>query len=444
MPSTLNCLGSRASEISNLINARALIQEPEACRSFILTGGKETWEKLSRKELSAYLGRFLKELENDKDYIARINTFYDQLTDKESARMAYLNCYGQAEEQVCYDTELNKLMTEKALVLRLPESHTQELVELYSTYHPYSSVKEESGSLYLNFVEANRAAIRMEARALFKSCLDLPHSDDVPPRDVLFKMGEGYLISSVYNCLSERIPESIKNIERKIAVGEMKIEHPSEEIILTKEIRPLLKYELETIYEENTREEKALATAQSGRIKNDVRSSLLANFEWVSDVLDSKKIADACRSVALARIDFLPVYHLKKDLFSELVSNSICINMESTPEYSNYLESSKTTLIKKSQDSMETRLTELAQKRATACVKQFPVDTNLNRVKFKKDRDACLVDLWPAMEAEVLKGFSDQPIAKKFNLTDEPIIQRFNLNRRKIQLKILKEYFSGP
>ncbi len=444
IPSTLNCLGARAQDISKIISARISIQEPEGCRNLMLTGGKEAWEKNSRKELSSYLSRFLKELESDKDYVARINTFYDELSNKESARMAYLNCYGQLDEQACYETEIDKLMMNKAKLLRLPESHTQELVELYSTYHPYPSVKEESGSLYVTFVESNRAAIRIEAAKLFKTCLEVPHNDDVPPRDVLFKMGNGYLISSVYNCLSERIPDSIQNIERSIAVGEMKIEHPNEEIILTKEISPLIKYELETIYEANLEKERVDALSQSTRIKKDVRASLLSNFDWVSDILDSKKIADSCRSVAMVRIDYLPIYHLKKDLFSEIILDSICASIEATPEYNQYLDASKTTLIKKSQDSMESKLADLAQRRALACVKQFPVDTNLNRVKFKKDREACLIDIWPAMESEVLKGFSDQPIAKKFNLTDAIFIERFNQSRRKMQLKIFKDSFSGP
>jgi hypothetical protein len=266
----------------------------------------------------------------------------------------------------------------------------------------------------------------------------------LPPRNVLFNQGNAYLVSSVYNCLDERIPETVINIVRTIAVDEAKIQHPKEEVILIKEVRPLVKLELELYYDENEMKEWDKAKVQGPAIIATVKQSLLSNFAWVSNLMDTKKIQTDCTREAYARMDFSPIFHLKKDLFAEMVETQICSGIESSREFNGYLEQQKTTLVQKSQENLEAKLNEMGRARAGQCVKQYPVDTNLNRVKFKKEREACLVDHWPKLEAELLKNFSNDPLTKKFNISEEGVKERLNFNRRRIQLKIFKDLFQGP
>ena len=86
---------------------------------------------------------------------------------------------------------------------------------------------------------------------------------------------------------------------------------------------------------------------------------------------------------------------------------------------------------------LEAQGEELAQ----SCLKDFPVDSQLNRLRFKTKRDSCLTEKWSSLEAALIQEAKKTPLAIKLNLSLDALNTRLNLERRKLQLKIMKKYF---
>lgn len=442
LPSILNCIGIKAPEISNLIKARISLSEPEGCGTLNDPKAKLKWEPLIKDVLRASFDKYLQELNKDKEYIARIQLYQSELSDKKIARESYLKCYGESDEEACFNQEILAGATDKALTLMLPEAQTKEMAEMYVSYHSYSVIKDEMTKSYREIVSSRLESIRQESDKIWEECSTISHNDDEQPSGRYFQVSSGYMISSFYNCLNARIPDSLKDIVRNFSVDGLKLQHAKEEVIILREVQP----HLVSMLKENYEREKVLEAKKAEEFlaeeKGNVRRQLLANFDWVKNVVDTEQIQADCLKHGLSLIDFQPLYALKKDLFGDYVSDKACFNMTSTKEFNSWLDNSKGDMIEKAQASVETELLIQANARADNCLKQFPMDTVINKLRFKKQREACLVDEWPKLEEAVLTKAGNDPIVKKFQISKDVLRVKVESNRRRLQLRIIKEKFN--
>lgn len=114
---------------------------------------------------------------------------------------------------------------------------------------------------------------------------------------------------------------------------------------------------------------------------------------------------------------------------------------EST-EYQQWLNSSKETFNDKVAAGLDDKILDLGYARANECLKQYPIDTTINKIKYRKQREACLMDEWPRLEAKVLEDAMKDPLVKKFQMSPEVLRGKVETNRRRLQVRILKEKFN--
>jgi hypothetical protein len=79
--------------------------------------------------------------------------------------------------------------------------------------------------------------------------------------------------------------------------------------------------------------------------------------------------------------------------------------------------------------------------KAKSCLVQYPVDTNVNRLKFKVDRENCLLGEWKQIEGTSIQEFETDPLVVKFKIDVSAVKLQLEVNRRRQQLKVMKEFF---
>ena len=170
-----------------------------------------------------------------------------------------------------------------------------------------------------------------------------------------------------------------------------------------------------------------------------LKEKLEANFHWASVSTSDQLVAD-CQKYALSLIGPEKRYHASPSIYLPAIK-SICAKMESSPAYVAWLETQGAGLEEKVFTQLVIQVEALAEKQAIKCILQYPVDTQLNRMKFKKQRENCLVDNWFAIEDQAVQIAKQDPLVQKVNLSFDKINTRIAMERRRLQLKIMKKHF---
>lgn len=442
LPGMLNCFGNRATEISNILRGRSALYEPDGCMVLNDYNTKGKWDIHMKDHLRGAFDKYLQELQKDKDYLARIQIYYEQLSDKRIAREAYVNCFGESNEEQCFQEEIKKNAYEKALTLKLPPEQTQEMADMYVSYHSYDVIRDETKKQYQTFVSSNLETVRKEADETWEGCKSIPHNDDQSPTGNLFTVGDGYMISSFYNCLNSNIPDAIKETVRNLSVDGVKVQNAKEEIILSKEVQPHLVGMLKEKYLAEREEEVGAAIDFMANENGELGKQLLSNFDWVKNVVDADQIMSDCKKEGYRIIKFDALYNTKAGLFGNYLETKSCVKIPETPEFNNWLNNSKDVFNQKVSDGLDEKINAIAIEVAEACLVQYPMNNAINKIRWRKQREACLLDEWPKMEAKVLDQVMSDPLVIKFQMSRETLKKQLEANRRVLQLRVMKEYFN--
>lgn len=443
MTKLLACLGANAQDVASRIKSRSMIHEPEACHSLSSYQSKNNWDSLVKRHLVQAFEKYLNELRNDEDYLARFESLQQQMSDKKTARDSYVSCFQESDEASCYENDITAKIFQLAGELNLPEDQTQEMAILYLEQNPFSQTQNETLEYYRSFILSHRSAIHAEADHLWASCKAISPDDTESPRGSLFLIRDGYMISSIYNCLNSRLPSYIQSVVREFSVNGFRVQHAKEEMILSQEVKPEIIFRLIDLYSSEREKEAKLAQNVIEKDQGKIKKELLQNFTWVKNAIDSKKIVLDCQKEGLSHISFLPLFHLKKDLFSSYLGESVCADIFRTPEFKKWIDGSQEDLNERLVSGLEDKIFQQANLQAKKCVEKYPVNSFFNRVRYKLSRDACLFDEWAEIEKRVIMEILSDPVVSRFNISRETLEENISASRQKLQEKVTREHFKG-
>jgi hypothetical protein len=196
-------------------------------------------------------------------------------------------------------------------------------------------------------------------------------------------------------------------------------------------IRPQLVQTCSSINEEM----QNIATYEIATFKD----KLEANFDWAASST-IERFASDCQKQGLSFMTSTQRYSETPTIYLPSLKY-ICTQIESSPAYQVWLKSQgasvELNLSNEVMIKLETQGEELAQR----CLKDFPVDSQLNRLRFKTKRDSCLTENWSSLEATLMDEAKKIPLVERLNLSLDALNTRLSLERRKLQLKIMKKYF---
>ncbi len=170
-----------------------------------------------------------------------------------------------------------------------------------------------------------------------------------------------------------------------------------------------------------------------------LKSKLEANFSWVS-LSTRDGLVNDCTKKAKTLIDSTFRFHQAPSIYETAIM-TLCVGIESSPAYQNWIKTQGAGVEELVFKQLLVDLEFRADKKAQSCLKEFPMDTALNRIKFKAQREGCYYDAWPSLEAESLAELKKDPMALKVGLTFGNILSRLGPEKRRIQLKVFKKHF---
>ena len=171
-----------------------------------------------------------------------------------------------------------------------------------------------------------------------------------------------------------------------------------------------------------------------------LKTKLLSDFSWAK--VSSKEVLTAdCTKEAKKSIDSSLRYHESPDFYNDSIQK-LCTEVEDSPEYKAWIQTQSAGLEEKILAQVLEEIETKADQKAQACLNEYPMDNQINRIRFKRQRESCLTDSWESLEAAALKKAASDPLVIKVGLSLENITSKISLERRRLQLKLIKKYFT--
>ena len=443
-PWMLKCLGHEAEAMSALLTAQVKTYEPDGCAALKTRDDQSAWNAAVRQSLKKQFAVYVQEITNDPEYIEKVKDFNHALKDRLMANEALFQCYqGSTLRDVssCYNSKVVQIAGQAALDLKLPELQAQEMAELYLATHPYSAVTQDLYLSYRTILNAHEEMIREESDAVWQMCLNMPHDDNEKHHGNIFTTAKGYLVSSFYNCLNAELPTTLRDLIRNFEFEGQKITHPVEELIVLEFLQPRVVEVLREFHEKAAIVEKQDLIAHFEQEAPGIKDYLLSDFSWVKTLTDKSSLMMSCRNEGLARINYLPLYHLKREAFSELVLNGPCQEVMNDKSYLEFFENSKQQVDREVFAKVEGLLTKKAEERALYCKDIIPWKWERTRATVRIPRKACMSLGWSDVESAVVGELMMDPLSQRFKITRESFVAKISEIRDTIRTQVEEKHF---
>jgi hypothetical protein len=170
-----------------------------------------------------------------------------------------------------------------------------------------------------------------------------------------------------------------------------------------------------------------------------IKSSIEKDFNWLTLSL-SASFNEECRVFASRALNNENRFQNNPKIYQDYFSD-LCQEIESSAPYTSWLKSQSMKFEVLAIEKILIQLEERGNKKAQQCVVLYPMRSQIEKIRFKKDREDCLIKDWAILEDEVLKDVQKEPILKKISLPFEHLDLALSAQRRKIQLSLMKKYF---
>lgn len=200
-------------------------------------------------------------------------------------------------------------------------------------------------------------------------------------------------------------------------------------------VENLIKADLEKVCAGILKEMSQLGASEIASLK----PKLEADFSWVTLSSKNRLVSD-CTKKAQSLINSTFRFYEAPSVYQTSLT-TLCAGIESSAAYKAWIKTQgagvEEVIFVQLLEDLELR----AGQKAQSCIKDFPMDTPLNKIKFKTQRESCYNDGWAAVESQALAALRKDPMVLKVGLSLDNIEARLSPERRRIQLKVFKKYF---
>jgi hypothetical protein len=168
-----------------------------------------------------------------------------------------------------------------------------------------------------------------------------------------------------------------------------------------------------------------------------LKEYLLADLTWIKD---NAKLADQCLSYGLALMTQGKRFSQQPSVYEKAIKK-ICETIPASAPYKNWLSYQQSEIESRISIMVMEMVEKKAEQTAKSCLEKYPTNTQMNRLLHKKDREACLINVWDKIEDEALAAAAADPMVKLLNLSLTSVEEKLVMERRRTQLRVIKKYF---
>lgn len=354
---------------------------------------------------SRHIIEHIKVARENQEYYKKLNEFYKSLGQRVEPLKIMTSCYRQPDEKKCYDEKILELV--KDLIpqdLVNAENLANDLQKMYLDANKFEIVRADNMKLYQDFLITQAALIDQSAAKLWEICLNKGVDNSQDPIPGPFSVGENWMVSSQFNCLSMDIPEEVRRVVSDMSFEAMGITDGRESLLLFDLTLPTFTKEISRLYE-SARLTEASKVAQ---LIKDNRAKLIArlksDFNWITKLGMMDRL---CEAEAKKEFPQDLRYHEYQQTFSATVE-SICSDVARSKDYQDWLKSQRVRVEADVVERYLVELTEQAEIRADVCLRKYPNSNFATRLINKRKRNECYESSWYEVEDAAWRKVADK------------------------------------
>ena len=184
------------------------------------------------------------------------------------------------------------------------------------------------------------------------------------------------------------------------------------------------------------------------KMKNDVdqivklqlerlKLALEADLSWLQSINDLKANCTQQSAVFLSSGESLK---LKPEIFMNQI-NKICADIPSSSSYQDWLKSQRPQILENLINKILSQIESQGEVAVKSCLSSFPGSSNLDRLRFKEDREACLSKKWTEMENSIVSSATREKDARSMNIESRELLDGISTGSKRIKIRMIKKYF---
>lgn len=313
---TPQCLNQAMTLLANEEMGRIRSQEPDGCKVLnhpqigqTMPGKLASSFKQTAETLSEAAGPEIRE---------NILQHFDEIMSPGAAYESFFACHNSDKE--CFE---DKVSAKKTPELSQFGESGELLLDAYIATYPMEKITEEVTGFYQSLIASRERIMKLKSDELWESCKKIPHSDSVPPTGSDYVVTEGYMLSSFYNCLNRGFNSSLHSSLDAIKLREFTPKNPEERAF----ILSLMKPRFTGMFDDQLRSGRAYELKYRDRFTEQqgawLWSAMRRNRYWMPRGRPTREeIVSACKDAAVKSIGGDHFFHLKKDLYKDLLEKT--------------------------------------------------------------------------------------------------------------------------
>ncbi len=258
----------------------------------------------------------------DNDMRELVVNRFDEIMEPGIAYESFFACHRSGKD--CYEEKVGQ---RKASELSEFGEISEKLLAAYTQLYSYEKLSEEINGFYLSLLSSRDGIMKIKADELWEGCKKIPVSDTMQPSGSDYVVKDGYMVSSFYNCLNRGFNSSLNASLEAVKLKEFSPKNPDERAFILSLMRP----KFVQIFDDHLisgrawefRYRDAFTEQQGTWLYNTMRS----NRWWIPRGRpDQTQIETACKESAVKMIGGDIFFHLKKDLYRELLDKT-CVGI---------------------------------------------------------------------------------------------------------------------
>ncbi|MBY0517106.1 MAG: hypothetical protein K2P81_09370 [Bacteriovoracaceae bacterium] len=384
------CLKERVGQIANQAVVEAKLNHVDGCETLKSTSSLADFKRSIEASITSQMVNHLKAARENQEYYKKLNAFYKNLSERAAPLRLMTECYGDLDEKSCYELGISNLIDElipKDIINA--QSMKDDLRKMFVDANKFEAVKSEMIKVHQDFIFTQSSILNESAKQLWKDCSSQFWSNQVPPIPGPFSVGEAWMVSSQFNCISFGIPDEVKSLVSRMSFEAIGVHDERESKLLFDLAIPIYTKEINRYYfqalESEALEIKKILAA------NTIEENLSSSFSWITGL--GEQVRKDCDKQARSDLPGNLRYHDPAVVFDDLVSQA-CSNVLKSQKFNEWLESQQGMVEEHVMNSFLNVLEEKGLVAAKACSVKFPTSTLLQRLQNKKAREECLNKQW--------------------------------------------------
>jgi hypothetical protein len=171
-----------------------------------------------------------------------------------------------------------------------------------------------------------------------------------------------------------------------------------------------------------------------------VKKQIIDDLSWIKGFTAKEQFLQDCFNKGMSFINSSYRYQATPKAYAPTIGR-ICGEVEASDAYQAWMKQNISLLEDKIFAQLLLSIQASAEKKAQACLVTYPMNTPLNRIRFKSKREGCLMDSWTDLENQAIGDSQTDPAVQRSGLKYDNIHIRLNGEARRLQLQIMKQYF---